>query len=369
MKFRPLATAFALVSAFGASAIGAQVPGAAAKAAAQHAADAANAQLSQQTGQAVPQRTTASPSDADIAARLKSMKSQNVAPIKTGSAQQPAQQQAAAQQPAAQQPAPQKSAAAIPKTRTVVRSQLTGAPAAPARSSNIQQHVSGAPDAPAQSTPAAPAKAVEQAPSKSAAATKPVEQAPSKNVAATKPADAATSKNVATTKPVEAAPTKPAPTSKSVEAPIKPGTESVPTKNTTDTAVSQQGNPAAMAKGAGAPGPKGRDSVLVMREQFAYDRDGRRDPFVSLMTTTDLRPTLSDLRLTSVLYDQSGRRPVAIMRDSIAGVQWRVTTGMTLGRMRVSSIRPRVVVFTIEEFGFSRQDSLMLRDTTRVRSK
>jgi hypothetical protein len=355
MKFRPLATAFALVSAFGASAIGAQVPGAAAKAAAQHAADAANAQLSQQTGQAVPQRTTASPSDADIAARLKSMKSQNVAPIKTGSAQQPAQQQAAAQQPAAQQPAPQKSAAAIPKTRTVVRSQLTGAPAAPARSSNIQQHVSGAPDAPPPSTPAAPAKAVEQTPSKSAAATKPVEQTPSKNVA--------------TTKPVEAAPTKPAPTSKSVEAPIKPGTESVPTKNAADTSVSQQGNPAAMAKGANAPGPKGRDSVLVMREQFAYDRDGRRDPFVSLMTTTDLRPTISDLRLTSVLYDQSGRRPVAIMRDSIAGVQWRVTTGMTLGRMRVSSIRPRVVVFTIEEFGFSRQDSLMLRDTTRVRSK
>jgi hypothetical protein len=355
MKFRPLATAFALVSAFGASAIGAQVPGAAAKAAAQHAADAANAQLSQQTGQAAPQRTTASPSDADIAARLKSMKSQNVAPIKTGSAQQPAQQQAAAQQPPAQQPAREKSAAAIPKTRTVVRSQLTGAPAAPARSSNIQQHVSGAPDAPAPSTPAAPAKAVEQAPSKSAAATKPVDQTPSKNVA--------------TTKPVEAAPTKPAPTSKSVEAPIKPGTESVPTKNATDTSVSQQGNPAAMAKGASAPGPKGRDSVLVMREQFAYDRDGRRDPFVSLMTTTDLRPTISDLRLTSVLYDQSGRRPVAIMRDSIAGVQWRVTTGMTLGRMRVSSIRPRVVVFTIEEFGFSRQDSLMLRDTTRVRSK
>lgn len=366
MKFRPLATTFALLSAFGASAIGAQVPGAAAKAAAQHAADAANAQLSQQTGQATPQRTTASPSDADIAARLKSMKSQNVAPIKTGSAQQPAQQQAAAQQPPAQQPAPQKSAAAIPKTRTVVRSQLTGAPAAPARSSNIQQHVSGAPDAPAQSTPAAPAKAVEQTPSKSVAATKPVE-APSKNVAAAKPSDAAASKNVATTKPVEAAPTKPA--SKSVEAPIKPGTESVPTKNATDTSVSQQGNPAAMAKGAGAPGPKGRDSVLVMREQFAYARDGRRDPFVSLMTTTDLRPTLSDLRLTSVLYDQSGRRPVAIMRDSIAGVQWRVTTGMTLGRMRVSSIRPRVVVFTIEEFGFSRQDSLMLRDTTRVRSK
>lgn len=112
-----------------------------------------------------------------------------------------------------------------------------------------------------------------------------------------------------------------------------------------------------------------RDSVLVYRETFEYARDGRRDPFVSLMTTSDLRPTLSDLQLTSVLYDQSGRRPIAIMRDNVAKVQWRVTTGMSLGRMRVAAIRPKVVVFTIEEFGFSRQDSLVIGDTTRVRSK
>jgi hypothetical protein len=103
-----------------------------------------------------------------------------------------------------------------------------------------------------------------------------------------------------------------------------------------------------------------------MRETFAYSRDARRDPFVSLMTTSDLRPTMSDLRLTGILYDLSGRRPVAILRD-LAGGQWRVTTGMTLGRMRVAQIKPKTVIFTIEEFGFSRNDSLLLGDTTRVR--
>ena len=373
MTFRPhlLVTAFALVSALGASAtVGAQVPGAAAKAAAQRAADAANQQLSQQTGQEVPQHATptrAAPTHADsMAARLRSMPSQNVAPIKTGSAQQAAPQQQTAQQTPAQQPAPQKSAAAIPKTRTPTRSSLTGAPAAPARSSNIQQHVSATPDE---------TKPVATAPANNAATAKPVATAPANNAATAKPVtttqanNAAPTKNVATTKPVEAPPSKTAATTKAVEAPIKPGTESVPTKQPGDTSVMQQGN-AAVATKSPTTGPKGtRDSVLVMRELFDYSRDGRRDPFVSLMTTTDLRPTISDLRLTSVLYDQSGRRPVAIMRDSIANVQWRVTTGMTLGRMRVSSIRPRVVVFTIEEFGFSRQDSLMLRDTTRVRSK
>ena len=106
----------------------------------------------------------------------------------------------------------------------------------------------------------------------------------------------------------------------------------------------------------------------VMRESFDYTRDTRRDPFVSLMTTSDLRPTLSDLRLTGILYDLSGRRPVAILRD-IAGGQWRVTTGMTLGRMRVAQIKPKTIIFTIEEFGFNRQDSLILGDTTRVRHR
>ena len=118
------------------------------------------------------------------------------------------------------------------------------------------------------------------------------------------------------------------------------------------------------------PTPVSGDTArsLVMRETFAYTRDARRDPFISLMTTSDLRPTMSDLRLTGILYDLSGRRPVAILRD-LAGGQWRVTTGMTLGRMRVAQIKPKTVIFTIEEFGFSRNDSLVLGDTTKARPR
>lgn len=129
----------------------------------------------------------------------------------------------------------------------------------------------------------------------------------------------------------------------------------------------------AMQQGSARPAPLSSrprmdTSTEVMRETFDYSRDSRRDPFVSLMNTSDLRPTLSDLRLTGILYDLSGRRPVAILRD-IAGGQWRVTTGMTLGRMRVAEIRPKTIIFTIEEFGFNRQDSLVLGDTTRVRHR
>jgi len=104
----------------------------------------------------------------------------------------------------------------------------------------------------------------------------------------------------------------------------------------------------------------------VTREVFDYSADGRRDPFYSLILTEDLRPLLSDLKLVGVLYDASGRRSVAIFRDVQTFTQYRVGQGQALGRMRVAAIRPKGVVFTIDEFGLSRQDSLMLTDTTRV---
>jgi hypothetical protein len=105
----------------------------------------------------------------------------------------------------------------------------------------------------------------------------------------------------------------------------------------------------------------------ILREVFSYGREGRRDPFNSLMTTSELRPTMSDLRLTGVLFDPSNRRSGATLRDLSNNSQYRVNVGSTLGRMRVSSIRNKTVVFTIEEFGTTRQDSLVLGDSTKVR--
>jgi hypothetical protein len=76
---------------------------------------------------------------------------------------------------------------------------------------------------------------------------------------------------------------------------------------------------------------------------------------------------LSDLKLVGVLYEPSGRRSVAIFRDVQTNAQYRVQTGAALGRMRVAEIKRKGVIFTIDEFGLSRQDSLMMTDTTMVR--
>jgi len=118
-----------------------------------------------------------------------------------------------------------------------------------------------------------------------------------------------------------------------------------------------------------------RDSLspppTIYREMFTYAPDGRRDPFVSLLTTNDLRPAMSDLRLTGVLFDHSGRgNSLATLRDMTTNAQYRVGIGSALGRMRVSAIRTETVVFTIEEFGTTRRDSLVLRDSTnKARAK
>src|SRR5689334_2330857 len=119
---------------------------------------------------------------------------------------------------------------------------------------------------------------------------------------------------------------------------------------------------------AALPAAKALDANAVTREVYSYGGVGRRDPFYSLILTDDLRPLIGDLKLVGILYEPSGRRTVAVMRDLQTNAQYRVTNGQSLGRMRVTQIRQRAVLFTIEEFGLSRQDSLVWTDTLKVRN-
>jgi hypothetical protein len=122
-----------------------------------------------------------------------------------------------------------------------------------------------------------------------------------------------------------------------------------------------------------AVGPNGVENdaaeLTFVRETFSYAGQGRRDPFVSLLANGELKPMITDLRLVAVAYDASGRNSVAIMRDVNTKQQYRVRPGQTLGRMRVASIRQKQVLFTIEEFGYSRQEVLALGDSTTARTK
>lgn len=130
-------------------------------------------------------------------------------------------------------------------------------------------------------------------------------------------------------------------------------------------ATAQAGDTAATA---GMAERGGRSELSIEREVFTYSSDGRRDPFRSLMSSSDLRPMISDLELKTVIYDASGGS-VAIMRDVTTDEQYRVRVGQALGRMRVARISQRSVTFTIDEFGLSRQEVLALNDNTKARTQ
>jgi len=119
---------------------------------------------------------------------------------------------------------------------------------------------------------------------------------------------------------------------------------------------------------AGAAAPGSKSDISLLRESFNYTADGRRDPFMSLMRTGELRPAVSDLKLVTVIYDPAGRS-VAILRDLSTKEQYRIKVGQTLGRMRVASIQPKSVTFTVIAIGTTFQEVLALNDTTRARTQ
>ena len=61
-----------------------------------------------------------------------------------------------------------------------------------------------------------------------------------------------------------------------------------------------------------------------------------------------------------------GRNSVAVLRDVTSKTQYRVKVGQEIGRMRVARIGEQSVAFNIEEFGYSRQETLAMNDSTKV---
>jgi hypothetical protein len=119
-------------------------------------------------------------------------------------------------------------------------------------------------------------------------------------------------------------------------------------------AAAQQPAPPRDSAAASAPPPS------LVREVFAYEGAGR-DPFMSLIKSGDVRPLISDVRLVAVYYDaRYPARSVAVLRDITTSRIYRVKPGEIIGRLRTTQIRPREVVFTVQEFGYERQETLTL---------
>ena len=99
----------------------------------------------------------------------------------------------------------------------------------------------------------------------------------------------------------------------------------------------------------------------VMRETFAYTGSAR-DPFQSLLASAKVGPEIGDLLLVGIYQDlRYASNSVAVLRDKGSGRRYRLRVGDQLGRLKVAQIRERDVVFTVEDFGYERQETLSLK--------
>lgn len=111
----------------------------------------------------------------------------------------------------------------------------------------------------------------------------------------------------------------------------------------------------------------GKGIVTFYREEFTYDPQDRRDPFLSLLATGELKPLLADLALIGVLYDEGApNRSVAVLEDGSNKDTYRLKVGQVVGRMKVVKIGAQDITFSIDEFGFSRQETLLIDNSRKA---
>lgn len=101
--------------------------------------------------------------------------------------------------------------------------------------------------------------------------------------------------------------------------------------------------------------------IEVMRETFAY-AGGSRDPFASLINSSNSGPEIADLELVGVYQNlRSPANNLVVLREKVTTKRHKLRVGDQLGRARLVQIRPREAVFMIHDFGFERQETLSLR--------
>jgi hypothetical protein len=156
-------------------------------------------------------------------------------------------------------------------------------------------------------------------------------------------------------------------TSPAQKAPQKADQKSAAAPNqkagTPQKAGGKAGSKADTSSGAVSQAGGRRNQVQIFREQFAYGDGGRRDPFVSLMLSGELRPVITDLSITGVLWDSDPRKSLALLVDGSTGESYRVRVGQPLGRMRVTRIGREDITFSFDEFGLSRTETLTIDRT------
>ena len=108
------------------------------------------------------------------------------------------------------------------------------------------------------------------------------------------------------------------------------------------------------------PGAQGEPKLVFEREVFRYPGENRRDPFRPLTRQEDLGPVFNDLTLRMIIYSPDPKQSVAVVADA-AKKSYRLRRGESLGNAQVVEIGPAHVVFSVDDFGVRRQETIDLK--------
>lgn len=118
--------------------------------------------------------------------------------------------------------------------------------------------------------------------------------------------------------------------------------------------------PPAQAVSSKSAPPSDEPKLIFDREVFEYPAEGRRDPFTPLVGKNDMGPRFEDLSIRGIIYSPTGQSLVVLTDGKQT---YRKHRGEMVGNARVVQIAPTRVIFSVDNFGVWRQESLELKKT------
>ncbi len=122
-------------------------------------------------------------------------------------------------------------------------------------------------------------------------------------------------------------------------------------------AVQAQQKPDAQAVAAKAA-PTDEPKLIFDREVFSYPAGPRRDPYTPLVGKNDAGPRFEDLTIRGIIFSGASQSVVLL---SDGKKVYRRRRGEMVGNARVVQISPTRVIFSVDNFGVWREESLEMK--------
>ncbi len=126
----------------------------------------------------------------------------------------------------------------------------------------------------------------------------------------------------------------------------------------TPLAAQQAGPPKTATKAAPPATPVEEPKLIFDREVFTFPSGGRRDPYTPLVGKNDGGPRFEELSVRGIIYSPSAESMVLL---SDGRKTYRRHRGEMVGNARVLQITPTRVLFSVDNFGVWREESLEMK--------